>query len=1213
MARESNLSNDPRLSDLLESVSQLESRVHSMRQGSDDQPQQQQMPSQQSGATPNSLAAAAAEIKSRQASLASGGADLNHNSRSYEKEVEGLRSQIKYELDQLKGDISTSIAQNIPSNLQSELGALRSELANMRNSVAAGIKGNRSQTELRNLAQGINALQDRTPVEKTDIVSLHQEINDLRSMVAAPKRDALSNDLLNKLISQIDSTHVAVESLPSTRHLSSVENRIDQLGSQLQGVLAERARMDTSMLATLESRLADLQSSVTATANQDVGLDASLTQQGLERIDSRLGQLADLVNAQTASNNAAHADADSVLSKLDHMGDRLSAIAQMHPAESHHVDFLASRIDDMMGRLDTIDAKQPDHSNELSTLLSRVGEISHKIDSGSQSQSIPALEAHFQELSDQIDRLAPKTDNEDMGTMAQNLAALADKVDLVASNGPQDQTFGNLEQQIAAMHAKLDNLPNSESGFSALDDGATNRLERQIASLADHLEQSTQNIPDTSRLSDLENQISNISSLLADTSEKAAAFSGSLNSSLAQAEGGVNIPQQFASLENKLSNQSAAMLSAVKEAAREAAQDAVAASGQSENATILAQLANDLNILQQTAKQSQDGTRQTFDAVHTTLEKVVDRLESLEVSAAIPHSQQQPVMAAAQPQMAMADATPAAPSDGFRGINPLLKGLMSGKKPEAEMPAAPQPDFAELPAVNAPSVEPNMPDAGFGAPLEPGQLPDASARLDDIPKSPADGMDFIAAARRAAKTAATETSALAGSELTANDALEAPIAEESVVEKRDPEKNILARLRRPVAIASGAILLALAVYQYGPVIAEPYLGTAQTDETTIEMPAPATEAGDDQTSLTAPLDGADKTVRQVDGNDTAENSAAGPTDESSAVAMAKPASPDNPTSTAAPTFAPKPDAALGSYGIPMPSGKIGSPALRQAAVNGNPAAMFEVGLRYNEGKLLEKDLNKAAEWYQRAADSDLAPAQFRLASLYEKGTGVEKSLPKAISLYKKAADAGNARAMHNLAVLYTGPEGGPKVQEATELFKKAGSLGVQDSQFNLGILYGRGMGVELDLKESYKWFSLAARNGDKDAADKRDQVANAMLPEDLDKARLAVEAWKPAELDKRANTVSIPSEWVSNKGEKTAQSEIMTAPKLVSAAQAKPLDVVVTTQKTLLKLGYKIGTADGKAGPKTERAIRDLQRQLGLTIDGKPSIKLLEAVRTQLT
>ena len=146
-----------------------------------------------------------------------------------------------------------------------------------------------------------------------------------------------------------------------------------------------------------------------------------------------------------------------------------------------------------------------------------------------------------------------------------------------------------------------------------------------------------------------------------------------------------------------------------------------------------------------------------------------------------------------------------------------------------------------------------------------------------------------------------------------------------------------------------------------------------------------------------------------------------------------------------------------------------------------------------EGRTVARDPKAAAGWMQAAADAGSAFAQYRLGALYEKGVGVTRDLGRARELYKKAADAGNARAMHNLAVLYAqdGGAGKPDYAAALEWFRKAGGYGVRDSQFNLGVLYGRGL-REQDLAESWMWFSLAAKQGDTDAAHKRDEVENRM-------------------------------------------------------------------------------------------------------------------------
>jgi len=147
-----------------------------------------------------------------------------------------------------------------------------------------------------------------------------------------------------------------------------------------------------------------------------------------------------------------------------------------------------------------------------------------------------------------------------------------------------------------------------------------------------------------------------------------------------------------------------------------------------------------------------------------------------------------------------------------------------------------------------------------------------------------------------------------------------------------------------------------------------------------------------------------------------------------------------------------------------------------------------------------------------------------LATLYEKGIGVARDLPLAMSWYAKAANAGNARAMHNLAVINAEGAGGdkPDYAEAARWFRKAGQLGIRDSQFNLGILYARGLGVPQDLVQSWLWFSLAAQQGDADAAKKRDEVAAKMEVSALAAAAQALAGFKASTPSPTANEAPTP-------------------------------------------------------------------------------------------
>jgi localization factor PodJL len=228
---------------------------------------------------------------------------------------------------------------------------------------------------------------------------------------------------------------------------------------------------------------------------------------------------------------------------------------------------------------------------------------------------------------------------------------------------------------------------------------------------------------------------------------------------------------------------------------------------------------------------------------------------------------------------------------------------------------------------------------------------------------------------------------------------------------------------------------------------------------------------------------------------------------------------------------------------------------------------------------------QAATWYQLSADKGFAPAQYRVGSMYEKGTGVERDINKAKQYYEQAANQGNASAMHNLAVLYaSGALGQQDYAAAANWFTKAANLGITDSQFNLAILCARGNGVAQDLTESYKWFAVAAKGGDKDASQKRDEVANAMKPDQLEKARAKADLWKAEPMDNKANGVDVPDEWTGT-GTKTSSVDMKRA--------------IRNIQAILNNNGFDAGQPDGELGAKTVAAIKSFQKSIGQEPSGK--------------
>lgn len=51
--------------------------------------------------------------------------------------------------------------------------------------------------------------------------------------------------------------------------------------------------------------------------------------------------------------------------------------------------------------------------------------------------------------------------------------------------------------------------------------------------------------------------------------------------------------------------------------------------------------------------------------------------------------------------------------------------------------------------------------------------------------------------------------------------------------------------------------------------------------------------------------------------------------------------------------------------------------------------------------------------------------------------------------------------------------------------------------------------MKQDIEESYKWFAIAAKDGDADAGQKRDEVARALSPEQLKSAQARLTPGRP--------------------------------------------------------------------------------------------------------
>jgi uncharacterized protein len=83
-------------------------------------------------------------------------------------------------------------------------------------------------------------------------------------------------------------------------------------------------------------------------------------------------------------------------------------------------------------------------------------------------------------------------------------------------------------------------------------------------------------------------------------------------------------------------------------------------------------------------------------------------------------------------------------------------------------------------------------------------------------------------------------------------------------------------------------------------------------------------------------------------------------------------------------------------------------------------AQYALATWYIHGldKIIKPNIRKAVSLLRKSADKNYPNACYDLAVAYEKGTGVKASIQKAMQYYTKAALLGDVEAMHELGRIY---------------------------------------------------------------------------------------------------------------------------------------------------------------------------------------------------
>nr|WP_183654770.1 SEL1-like repeat protein [Brucella daejeonensis] len=954
---------------------------------------------------------------------------------------------------------------------------------------------------------------------------------------------------------------------------------------------------------------------------------ASLEKRLMDLEQDDAPDMRDILRPEQEPVRASARPSDEMVTNLAEIAENLRRMrdSQEQPRQ-HHIqgEGFESRIEELVEQVSTTVMQRSSDA-----LYRKLGELSSRIDELASGSALPSgvvdqLAQQVNLLARQVGKVLENLSQSDYRAMEERLEAIGEKLEAAErrTQEPHPLVLDTIDRRFAELAERLD----AHYAARHVDSGTIHSLEGRLDDLSQQISLGFLQAPiqdgpsiDSKAIRSLEDQIANIARHLAQPAAELAELKPRLDS-----------------IERSIASNRETVL----DAAREAAESAVAhvlQHGSHGDSVIARQLAEDMKSLEALARSSEERNGKTFETVHDTLTKIVDRLARIEQDVAgrpkapdamdapnaagksrpfanpdtvspRPLTPRSPAAAAAEAAFATVQSEAARADAGagetgrpspFRSFAKTIRGRRAdkledenGQRLAANGTDAPsdalalEGDLAIEPITRRePELERNP------VPRPQGEdMPDLNSIMKRVREerrhrentaeaalAAAGKVDFITAARRAAQLAATESEQLQKGATAQTD------------RKKSSFSAIIKRQRKPILMAIGAVMIAMAGLQIGSAFLDRDEQTGsvidavpeKSETPVVEAPAaPIDDIAAKIASTTTPAPQEPATPAPSPAEPEAE-----PLTTAGIPAKAEPQEPAPETNAGAETAA--------QPAIPTIPEEAGPAALREAAAKGDARALFEIGNRYTEGRGVAAEFAKAADWYRIAADQGFAPAQYRLGNFNEKGLGMARDLDKAKTWYQLSAQQGNASAMHNLAVLFaTGANGAPDNASAVRWFTDAAELGVKDSQFNLGILAAKGLGMPVNLEESYKWFALAANAGDKDAADKRDEIAKALKPEQLARARDMVTLWKAKPLDQAVNSIDVPDAWTEDKPMPTGSVDMKKA--------------VRNIQLILQKNGYDVGSADGLMGGKTRTAIAAFQKANGQQPTGDVDQKLVQ-------
>lgn len=153
--------------------------------------------------------------------------------------------------------------------------------------------------------------------------------------------------------------------------------------------------------------------------------------------------------------------------------------------------------------------------------------------------------------------------------------------------------------------------------------------------------------------------------------------------------------------------------------------------------------------------------------------------------------------------------------------------------------------------------------------------------------------------------------------------------------------------------------------------------------------------------------------------------------------------------------------------------------LLSKAEGGDKEAQYTVGLIFEEGleqdgkELVDKNLEKAFEWHNKAAQNGSLYAETRVADFISEGISTEKNIDLAIDLYKNAISKGSSTAALNLATVFRDKG---EFEKAFEYYLLYQEMSGYEYSLNLALCHYYGIGTLKDPKKALAIFKAISED-----------------------------------------------------------------------------------------------------------------------------------------